>query len=56
MAYSWQRFQLLLGDKYGVRWLPTYEESSRPLRSGDWMDAYYPDGRTLPSTAPSDPA
>lgn len=25
MDYSWRRFQLLVGDEYGVRWLPTYE-------------------------------
>lgn len=25
MDYSWRRFQLLVGDDYGVRWLPTYE-------------------------------
>lgn len=27
LDYSIRRFQLLLGDKYGVRWLPTYIES-----------------------------
>ena len=48
MDYSWRRWQIMVGDDYGVRWLPTYEESSRPPRGGDWMDAYYPDGRTLP--------
>ena len=26
MAYSWRRFQLLAGEEYGVRWLPTYEK------------------------------
>jgi glycine/D-amino acid oxidase-like deaminating enzyme len=53
MDYSWRRWQIMVGDDYGVRWLPTYEESSRPLRSGDWMDAYYPDGRTVsPSQHP----
>lgn len=53
MDYSWRRWQIMVGDDYGVRWLPTYEESSRPLRSGDGMDAYYPDGRTLsPSQHP----
>jgi len=28
--YSWQRFQIMVGDDYGVRWLPTYSEASRP--------------------------
>ena len=27
MAYSWRRFQIMVGDDYGIRWLPTYEES-----------------------------
>ena len=26
--YSWRRFQLLVGEDYGVRWLPTYQETS----------------------------
>lgn len=47
MAYSWRRFQIMVGDEYGIRWLPTYEESSKPLIQSDWMDAYYPNGRTL---------
>ena len=28
MAYSWRRFATMVGDKYGIRWLPTYEEGS----------------------------
>ena len=27
MAYSWKRFQTMVGEHYGIRWLPTYEES-----------------------------
>lgn len=30
MAFSWRRFQLLVGEDYGVRWLPTYESGSGP--------------------------
>jgi glycine/D-amino acid oxidase-like deaminating enzyme len=30
MAFSWQRFQLLVGEDYGVRWQPTYESGSGP--------------------------
>ena len=26
--YSWRRFQIMAGEDYGVRWLPTYNESS----------------------------
>jgi len=24
--YSWRRFQIMIGDDYGIRWLPTYSE------------------------------
>jgi len=27
MDYSWRRWQIMVGDEYGVRWLPTYEET-----------------------------
>lgn len=47
MDYSWRRFQIMVGDDYGIRWLPTYEESDKPVLRSDWMDAYYPHGRTL---------
>ena len=26
--YSWRRFQILVGDDYGIRWLPTYTETN----------------------------
>jgi D-amino-acid oxidase len=26
--YSWRRFQIMVGEDYGVRWLPTYNEIS----------------------------
>jgi D-amino-acid oxidase len=28
--YSWRRFQIMVGDDYGVRWLPTYVETNTP--------------------------
>lgn len=28
--YSWRRFQLMVGDDYGIRWLPTYSERTSP--------------------------
>ena len=28
--YSWRRFQILVGDEYGIRWLPTYSEGTEP--------------------------
>lgn len=51
LAYSWRRFQIMVGDDYGIRWLPTYEELGQPLGQGDWLDPYYPNAREL---APSD--
>ena len=33
--YSWRRFQIMVGDDYGIHWLPTYDETGgqpqRPL-------------------------
>ena len=26
LDYSWRRFQIMVGDDYGIRWLPTYVE------------------------------
>lgn len=26
--YSWRRFQIMVGDDYGIRWLPTYAETT----------------------------
>ena len=28
--YSWRRFQIMIGDEYGIRWLKTYEQASAP--------------------------
>lgn len=30
LDYSWRRFQILVGEDYGVRWLPTYVETDSP--------------------------
>jgi D-amino-acid oxidase len=27
LDYSWRRFQIMVGDDYGIRWLPTYVET-----------------------------
>ncbi|HTM96177.1 MAG TPA: FAD-dependent oxidoreductase [Croceibacterium sp.] len=48
MDFSWRRFQLLVGDDYGVRWHPTYEQRSGPPR---WPLAPYYAG--LEDLAPS---
>ena len=30
LDYSWRRFQIMVGDDYGIRWLPTYVETDGP--------------------------
>ena len=30
LDYSWRRFQIMVGDDYGVRWLPTYVATGSP--------------------------
>ena len=53
MAYSWSRFQLMAGEKYGVRWLPTYEESRRIEPTA--YESFMPDWRVLsPADHPFD--
>ena len=47
MAYSWQRFQTLVGDRYGIRWLPTYEQTRNASFADDWLNAYHPNARLL---------
>jgi D-amino-acid oxidase len=48
MAYSWQRFQALVGDRYGVRWLPTYEETGR--KEPTELEQFMPEWRVLAPT------
>ena len=36
LEYSWRRFQIMVGDDYGIHWLPTYDE-------GDTPDLFTPD-------------
>jgi glycine/D-amino acid oxidase-like deaminating enzyme len=45
MDYSWRRFQIMVGDDYGIRWLPTYQQrdSGGPARP----NPYHPDARAL---------
>jgi D-amino-acid oxidase len=30
LDYSWRRFQIMVGEDYGIRWLPTYAEAPAP--------------------------
>jgi glycine/D-amino acid oxidase-like deaminating enzyme len=45
MDYSWRRWQIMVGDEYGVRWLTSFEETE--LSGSTPMDPYYPATRTL---------
>jgi len=45
LAISWQRFRALDGERYGIRWLPTYTEADRVGPPG--LEPYYPDSRLL---------
>ncbi len=45
MAYSWGRFQIMVGGDYGIRWLPTYEESQRTEPTE--YESFMPDWRVL---------
>jgi glycine/D-amino acid oxidase-like deaminating enzyme len=40
MAYSWRRFQIMVGEDYGIRWLPTYEAADG--EGAGALAAYYP--------------
>ncbi|HEX8225220.1 MAG TPA: FAD-dependent oxidoreductase [Allosphingosinicella sp.] len=51
MEYSWRRFQIMVGDDYGIRWLPTYQESNASGPAP--VEPYLPDARRLgPSEHP----
>jgi len=43
--YSWRRFQTLVGNDYGVHWLPTYREGSSALPQ--LIPTFPPDSRML---------
>ena len=45
LDYSWRRFQIMVGDDYGIRWLPTYEQATRP--EPKLLDTFPPVNRML---------
>jgi glycine/D-amino acid oxidase-like deaminating enzyme len=45
LDYSWRRFQIMVGDDYGVRWLPTYVERDTPEEQ--LLDIFPPFNRRL---------
>ncbi len=47
MSYSWQRFQIMVGEDYGIRWLPTFEQVDPGPLVPSPHDAYQPGLRRL---------
>ena len=45
LDYSWRRFQIMVGDDYGIRWLPTYVETDTP--EAKLLDTFPPFNRML---------
>ena len=46
LDYSWRRFQIMVGDDYGIRWLPTYAERSHGSEP-QILPTFPPDNRML---------
>ncbi len=49
MEYSWRRFQIMVGDDYGIRWVPTYEQSSGDGPRTSFLSRYRPGEADLAS-------
>ncbi len=47
MDYSWRRFQIMVGDDYGIRWLPTFEQHRTSTLEPNALDPYWPNARML---------
>jgi D-amino-acid oxidase len=48
LDYSWRRFQIMVGDDYGIRWLPTYVDAPGGGDDGPSpLDVYHPGRRVL---------
>ena len=45
LEYSWRRFQIMVGDDYGIRWLPTFVETETP--EAKLLDTFPPFNRML---------
>lgn len=48
LDYSWRRFQILVGEEYGIRWVPTYQQSSRDITKPSRAGRYMPNARVVP--------
>ncbi|MEA3031734.1 MAG: D-amino-acid oxidase [Sphingomonadales bacterium] len=47
LDYSWRRFQIMVGDDYGIRWLPTYVERSNGTTERQLLPTFPPANRLL---------
>jgi D-amino-acid oxidase len=47
LDYSWRRFQIMVGEDYGVRWLTTYNQNGDGPDPSDPLDRYQPNERLL---------
>ena len=47
MDYSFRRFQIMTGDEYGIRWLPTYQEVTDQAHNDDLAMAHEVDAEVL---------
>lgn len=58
LDYSWRRFQIMVGDDYGVRWLPTYTIGSAPEpgEAPGPLARYHPGERALARSEHTFPA
>jgi D-amino-acid oxidase len=50
LDYSWRRFQIMVGDDYGIRWLPTYVEGDGGADASSPLQRFHADGRMLSRT------
>jgi glycine/D-amino acid oxidase-like deaminating enzyme len=48
LEYSWRRYQIMVGEDYGIRWLPTYVETDSP--EAKTIATFPPINRMLTST------
>ena len=47
LDYGWRRFQIMIGDDYGIRWLPTYAEGDGDDGGASPLAAYRPAAERL---------
>ncbi len=47
MDFSWRRFQIMVGEDYGIRWLPTYTLGGEGSGGPSPLDLYHPGLRRL---------